>query len=68
MDVQSQARIRLALRVLTASVYHAPTSESDLEALRALALPNELHLRDDQLACLVIQRELAQRNARAAGA
>ena len=68
MHAESQARIQLALRVLTASMYYASICESDLDELRALALPHELNLRDDQLACLVIQRELARQKPSVAGA
>jgi len=57
-------------RLCTPTLLYARASicESDLDELRALALPHELNLRDDQLACLVIQRELARQKSRVAGA
>jgi hypothetical protein len=53
----------LALRVWTQFNSGLPLEAADVEALKSKALPGERKFRIDELACAIIERELANRKA-----
>jgi hypothetical protein len=68
MTAETNRRLKLAIRVLDATFTSRTPRVEDLEALYALAESSERDSQPDELACIVVHRELARNRAGAQNA
>jgi hypothetical protein len=54
--------LRIAVRVLSAHIHQRDPDPADVEFLRSSVRPAEPGLPIDELACLIVEQEIAKRN------